>query len=341
MHRRLTLFGEPLAYWADDMIKRGLSTSANITNTKTNTTIIGDDALSHSNVYVLTYAQINQLYLGVKPHRLWSVMVPEEELEHALNVGVARATLVHSQRVRRLHVNCGDACVNVDITATALSARGVALTNDEKTLNKMKVLAKERDYDSPFWLTREELEYFIFSDKRLRRLLNCNVPHSLGGLDNYKIIPSIEVENERGQKCKVMNLSEFAGINYSTFASSNNNTNTNISVSHKGHSLNHHTAFHILRQYRPINIRTNSPFSPDIEDALRKYCMSSGCWCTVWGAPEDYRALDIKVPEGPLGVWVFDADDFPLFLTTALACDNPVKAFAHVYNADHIILTQP
>ncbi|ORC93402.1 uncharacterized protein TM35_000012790 [Trypanosoma theileri] len=342
MQKRLTIFGEPLAYWAEDMLKAALSTNTNT-----------GDSLSHTKVYVLTYPQIHQLFLPVKPHRLWSVMIPEEELEYTLHAGIARATLVHSQRLRRLDVNRGDTPVVVDITATALSARGVALTNDESTLSKMRELAKERHYDSPFWLTREEMEYFVFSNNRLQRLFNCNIPHSNGGLDNYKKIPSIEVENERKQKCHVMNLSEFAKITSSTFSfnsslsssSSNNNNNnmmmTNTTVSPEGRGLNHNTAFHMFRQFRPIDIRTKSLFPPDIADALRKYSMTTGCWCTVWGTPNDYTALDLKVPEGPLGVWVFDAEDSPLFLTPALTCDNPVKALTHVYKDDHIIFTQP
>ncbi|EKF32902.1 hypothetical protein MOQ_003236 [Trypanosoma cruzi marinkellei] len=307
MSRRLTIFNEPIAPWADAMVHSTLLKRAS--------------AAVRPKTHVLTLPQVHQLGLFVRPEYLLDAILPEEALWSTMHAGFARAVLVHSERLRKINRRRGDVPVAVDITAPALSVRGVALTTSEKALSTLSGIATEHGYEMPFWLTREELMYFVFSHERVRMFFNFDASRSSGPLRAGGSIPSVEVENDRGNICHVMNVSEFI---------------KRVPPSTSG--VNRYGLFHLFRQFVPINVLTKRRFSHDVEDALRKCSISFGCWCSVWGTLHDYKTLGFEVLDGPLGVWVFDELDAPMFLTSAFSCANPKAVFSHVYPSDLITL---
>ncbi|KAF8276427.1 hypothetical protein BCY84_15286 [Trypanosoma cruzi cruzi] len=305
MSGRLTIFNEPIAPWADAMVHSALLKKAS--------------AAVRPMAHVLTLSQVHQLGLSVRPEYLLDAILPEEALWSTIHAGFARAVLVHSERWRKINRRRGDVPVVVDITAPALSARGVALTSSEEALSTLDRIAKEHGYETPFWLTREEIMYFVFSHGRVQTFLNFDASRFPGPLRAGESIPSVELENDRGEICRVMNVSEFLK-----------------KVVPSASGVNRYGLFHCFRQFLPINVLTKRRFSHDVEDALRKCSISFGCWCSVWGTIHDYKKLGFEVLDGPLGVWVFDELDSPMYLTSAFSCTNPKAVFSHVYPNDLI-----
>ncbi|KEG06689.1 hypothetical protein DQ04_12741020 [Trypanosoma grayi] len=152
---------------------------------------------------------------------------------------------------------------------------------------------------------------------------NCDESYHKCVHDSKETVPSVEVENDRGERCRVMNLSAFAGPTTSG-----------------RRAVNHQFALYAFREYVPINVRTRCRFSHSVEDALRAHSMLFGCWWTVWGAPDDFKAVGADVLQGPLGVWVFDEWGSPLFLVSALACEDAVAAVAHAHPGDIVRRTK-
>ncbi|RNF20985.1 uncharacterized protein Tco025E_03625, partial [Trypanosoma conorhini] len=197
MSGRRSIFNAPLAPWADAVVRSVLLEKA--------------PSAARPKTHALTPSQVSQLGLFVRPEYAGDAILPEEALwDDTIHAGFARAVLVHSKRLRRITRRRGDVLAAVDFTAPALSSRGVALTSSEAEMNTLSTTAEERGYGAPFWLTREELEYFLFSNLRLRLFWGLGASRHVHASRTGAPIPSVEVTNDRGRKCRVMNVSEFA-----------------------------------------------------------------------------------------------------------------------------------
>ncbi|AAZ10326.1 uncharacterized protein TEOVI_000533700 [Trypanosoma equiperdum] len=327
--RRCTIFCKPLANWAHDLLQASMDSYVSSHD---------EPFRQHQQhqekhvEYVLSWPQVQQLRLNVCSKSLPTLMVPEELLTGFLNVDYARAALIHGPFERKVRMSSGDSLVTVDFTASALSMRGVALTDDVTVMKEAVGLAEERHYTSPFWLSTGELRYFMKGMNTLSLYLHCDFSAAFSaGAGSGGAIPSVLVHNDRGERCRVMNLSEFVttSAKYKPKVKRNGITSTN--------DINHFSAFIFFREFTPVSVLTRSAtFPKDIEDCIRRYCILSGCWCTIWGTPEEFREAGHDVHEGSLGLWVFDELGLPLFLVNALSCLDVAAAFSYVYPNDII-----
>nr|CCC89753.1 conserved hypothetical protein [Trypanosoma congolense IL3000] len=333
MGRLRTIFDEPLAQWAENMLRRASS----VAGVRKGTSSLGHSSKSEQETFsqwkpagrVLGWQEM--CFSGLPTHHKAPTLpfVLEEALNGVMHAEGARLALAHCPQVRQVTLSNGDTPVLVDIVAPALSMRGVALTHDVVAMEAAVAMSEKRRYTSPFWLSRREIQYFVAKTPFFGSFLRCNFSMISSGATGVDI-PSLKLVNDRGEECCVMNLSEFSSTASGLVTVCHGNTDAICGVHHI-HS------FFLFRQFSPVNVFTRrASFSHEVEDAIRRYCMRFSCWCSVWGTLEDFKAAGIDVLEGPLGLWLFDEWDMPFFLTSALSCVNVKAAFAHVYPNDVI-----
>ncbi|CCW59768.1 unnamed protein product [Phytomonas sp. EM1] len=222
---------------------------------------------------------------------------------------VAAVCLTHGRTCRFVSLTRGDVVAEADPHAPFLSCRGLALTKETKALLRLEGVQTRKGYTSRFWLS--DAEFRLYSCSHHASQLRLKFMDSTALAELFNSDASVEVVNDRGCTCRVVNFEEIQEGPFSERAS--------------------RIIFHLFRQFCPLNVRTCKPFEHSIEDQLRLESFCSDLWCSVWGTLQDFEACSIKPLEGALGLYVMDPMGNEIFLTNAFRTENPLRAFARVY----------
>ncbi|CCW67256.1 unnamed protein product [Phytomonas sp. Hart1] len=228
------------------------------------------------------------------------------------------ACLAHGRVCCFISPTRGDIASEVDQNAPFLSCRGLALTREKETLERLNAIQKAKVYDSPFWLSDVDYRHYSLQTY-LKEKLRFKFMDSTTSFELFNSDVSVEMVNDRGSICRVVNLEEIQEVSHSEILG---------------------RSFYIFRQFTPLNVRTGEPFEHSIEDHLRLESAASNFWCSVWGTLQDFEACSIKPLKGALGLHLMDSMGNEVFLTNAFCTENPFGAFSRVYPDRFIIFTE-
>lgn len=228
---------------------------------------------------------------------------------------VSRVCLSHTRPCRRVSLRCGDVTCTLDRGCDHLSCRGVPLTDNEDALQQLSRVASQQGYRLPFWVSLEEAVQLPPASRWQR-----GATAALGASQWVDKRLLVEVVNDRNTACSVCNVEELHRAFPACLA--------------RDAQL-----FSYCRKFRPVNILTKRAFDPVVEDRLRRECHRTGCWCSLWGTPDDFAAAGVGALRGALGLHVFDKGGNELFLTNAFCTEDPIAAFAVAYPNETVFET--
>ncbi|CUG87512.1 Hypothetical protein, putative [Bodo saltans] len=87
------------------------------------------------------------------------------------------------------------------------------------------------------------------------------------------------------------------------------------------------------RLFTSFDLETRLPFSPRVQVALRRWCLASQTWWSVWGSVEGYAQAGIAVVDQPVDLHVIDEWGDTKYLVSAYSCMNPQEAIDYVYGS--------
>jgi hypothetical protein len=87
------------------------------------------------------------------------------------------------------------------------------------------------------------------------------------------------------------------------------------------------------RLFTAFDLQTGLPFSPRVQVALRRWCLASQTWWSVWGSAASYAEAGIKVVDQPIDLHVLDEWGDTHFLVSAYSCINPQDAIDYVFGS--------
>ncbi|KAG5499437.1 hypothetical protein JKF63_08000 [Porcisia hertigi] len=227
----------------------------------------------------------------------------------------AEVILTHGRRLKRVSLHRGDVELHVDLSEF-LSCRGTALTEVAEKVKLLAECTQKNSYTSPFWLTQMQLEGH-FHNPNIRLSTRCS-PGNSSRISEVYGNPNklIELNCGSAATARFANLDEFRN------------------QPHLEPCL--HSCLSFFRIFSPINVKTCLRFDECVERYLRVECQRSGCWCSVWGTPEDYTSCGFSTLDGAIGVHVFDGLGNPSFLIRALCTTSPLDIYARCYPHDSI-----
>lgn len=95
--------------------------------------------------------------------------------------------------------------------------------------------------------------------------------------------------------------------------------------------------WYCVRLYTAFDIATRQPFSPRVQVAIRRWCMMSRSWWSVWGTVEAFEKAGFSVVPDPLVVSVVDEWGEPWELVSAHACLDAEKVVQSVFSNRQIL----
>lgn len=225
-----------------------------------------------------------------------------------------QAMLTQGRFYRMVNRNKGDGVWHVD-TADFLSCDGRELTSVPGEVELLRERTRQGGLTSPFWLSEEQTER-LCAYQAMRNRMGCDTAAGSSGGRPFQT-PGVFAELTCGSSV----TTRYVNVEMLSTTTVPGRLQMCLSA---------------FRCFLPINVRTRRRFEAAVDVCLRVECLSSGCWCTIWGTAEDYKSCGFRVLDGALGVDVFDELGNPTFLIHALCTTTPLDVFAACYPEDSL-----